>query len=133
MSERLRQFVLGMSQDYDRAKRLTADPEAELDQTDLSPEEKQAVLSRNPDTIRRAAGLAASDPIALNAFLEPPAAKPTVRKPRKPSRKPTPRKPARKAPAKKRGTKRAPARKPARKSIRKSTRTSSRKGTRRRR
>lgn len=143
MSERLRQFVLGMSTDLERAKRLTADPEAELRQTDLSPEEQQIILSRDPDRIRQALGMAASDPIALNSFLETPPAgprrparKPAKRRPAKPAR----RKPARKPPSKKGGKKggkkgaaaKRSARKAGRKTARKSARTPARKGSRRR-
>ena len=129
MSERLRQFVLGMSTDLERAKRLTADPEAELRQADLSPEDQQIILSRDPDRIRQALGMAASDPIALNSFLETPPAgprrparKPAKRRPAKPAR----RKPARKPPAKKGGKKGGAAKRGARKAGRKTARKSAR-------
>jgi hypothetical protein len=138
MSERLREFVLGMATDLDRAKRLTADPEGELAQSDLSDEEKEAVLSRDADRIRQAAGMALADPISLEAFLpikppSRPARKPAKRRPAKPAR----RKPARKAPAKKGprkgGTAKRGTRKTPRKTARKSTRAPGRKGSRRRR
>ncbi len=123
MSERLRQFVLEVSNDPDRARRLTADPTTELDQTDLSAEEKQVILSRNPDALRDALGMGRFDLLQMNSFFKEPAAPaapvsaPARRRPRKPAvRKPGKKTPARKAPAKKKGAVRKPARKaPAKK------------------
>ncbi len=132
MSERLRQFVLDVSNDLDRAKRLTADPTAELEQSDLSPEEKQIILSRDPDAVRLAMGADSSDVLAMNSFFKKPPVKPGG--PAKPS-KPRPRKkraPARKAPAKKRTTRATPTR-AGRKTARKAARKSARKGSRPRR
>lgn len=117
MSERLRQFVVEVSSDLDRAKRLTANPEAELEQTDLTLEEKQIVLTRDPDALREALGADSSEILAMNSFFKKPPARP--RKPRKPT-KPRVRKPAKKAPAKKRTTRR-----PAKRGTQKTT---SRKG-----
>ena len=131
MSERLRQFVLDVSNDPDRAKRLTADPVAELERSDLDPEEKQVILSRNPDVVRQALGAERFDLLSMNSFFKQPA------KPR--PGKPAGRKPVRKAPAKKkkkgpaRKTTRKPARKATRKPARKATRKPARKGSRGRR
>jgi hypothetical protein len=128
MSERLRQFVRDMSENLDRAKQLTIDPEGELSRSDLSPEEQQIILSRDPDKIREATGMAASESVTMNSFFEPVPAKPTKpAKPRKPSKRKPARKPAKKAPPKKRSAKRAV------KSSRKTSRKAARKPSRRRR
>jgi hypothetical protein len=142
MSERLRQFVVDVSSDPDRAKRLSADPQTELDQSDLSPEEKQIILSRDPDAVLQAMGPERSDFLAMNSFFKKPPKKPGPPKPPRPP-KPRPgrtgrRKPARKAPAKKtttrRATKRAAApKRTSRKSTAKTTRKTARKGSRGRR
>jgi hypothetical protein len=139
MSERLRQFVVDVSSDPDRAKRLSADPQTELDQSDLSPEEKQIILSRDPDAVLQAMGPERSDFLAMNSFFKKPPKKPGPPKPPKPRPGRTGRrKPARKAPAKKtttrRATKRAAAHKrTSRKSTAKTTRKTARKGSRGRR
>jgi len=142
MSERLRQFVLGMATDLERAKRFSADPHSELAQTDLSPEERDIILRRDPDVLREAAGMPLNDPLSLELFFEKPPAKPaTPGKPRKPAtRPPAKRTPAKKAPAKKAPAKKAPAKKGsakrpavAKRGARKTARKSTRKGTGRRR
>jgi hypothetical protein len=139
MSERLRQFVVDVSSDPDRAKRLSADPQTELDQSDLSPEEKQIILSRDPDAVLQAMGPERSDFLAMNSFFKKPPKKPGPPKPPKPRPGRTGRrKPARKAPAKKtttrRATKRAAApKRTSRKSTAKTTRKTARKGSRGRR
>ncbi len=133
MSERLRQFVLEVSNDPDRARRLTADPVAELDQSDLDPEEKQIILSRDPDRVRQALGAERFDLLSMNSFFKKAPSKP-VGPAKPPRRRPgKPGKPARKAPARKKSTTRKPARKTARKPARKSTRKPARKGSRGRR
>lgn len=136
MSERLRQFVLDVSNDPDRAKRLTADPTTELDQTDLSPEEKQVVLARDPDVLRQALGADRSDLLQMNSFFKKPPAKPGgPAKPKPRPGKPARPKPSRKAPAqKKRPTKRTAKRTaPKRKTARSGARKTARKGSKGRR
>src|SRR5512143_658955 len=73
MNERLREFVLGISTDLERARQFSADPTAELDQAGLSPEEREIVLRRDPDALREAIGLAPYDPMSLEGFFEKPA------------------------------------------------------------
>jgi hypothetical protein len=132
MSERLRQFVVDVSNDPDRAKRLTADPTAELEGSDLSPEERTVVLSRNPDALRDAIGMQPFDVLQMNSFFKEPLrtpGEPARRKkprPRKPSRKPA-RKPPAKKPGRKKATPKRTSRKSARKTARKSTRKTARK------
>ncbi len=140
MSERLRQFVLDVSNDPDRAKRLTADPTTELDQADLSPEEKQVVLTRDPDVLRQALGADRSDLLQMNSFFKKPPAKPGgPAKPKPRPGRPARPKPSRKAPAQKkrtikRTTKRTAKRSaPKRKTARTGARKTARKGSKGRR
>ncbi len=140
MSERLRQFVLDVSNDPDRAKRLTADPTAELDQSDLSPEERQVILARDPDVLRQALGADQSDILQMNSFFKKPPAKPGgPAKPKPRPGKPARPKPSRKAPAQKKRTARRTVKRtvkrtaPKRPTARKGARKTARKGSKGRR
>jgi hypothetical protein len=58
MSEILRDFLIDVAVDPDRAIRFAADPAAELDRLNLTSEERAALLARDSARLREALGAA---------------------------------------------------------------------------
>jgi len=58
MSEILRDFLIDVATDPDRAIRFAADPAAELDRLDLTSDERAALLARDSARLREALGAA---------------------------------------------------------------------------
>ncbi len=56
MSKRLTDFLIQLSTDPRQSEQFEADPVGTMDAAGLSAGERQAVLSRNPDVIRRELG-----------------------------------------------------------------------------
>jgi Aromatic-ring-opening dioxygenase LigAB, LigA subunit len=56
MSKRLTEFLIQLSTDPRQAERFETDPAETMNAAGLSEQERQAVLSRNPDAIRRELG-----------------------------------------------------------------------------
>lgn len=83
MSRRLTDFLIQLSTDAQRLERFEADPNGTMDAAGLSAEERQAVISRNPDVIRKQLGQ-----LHLSSM--------TDRKPKKPTKKPKKKKAAKK-------------------------------------
>jgi hypothetical protein len=58
MNENLSSFLADLGSDPDLLARVTANPDGELERTELTPEERAAILSRDPREIGRVLALA---------------------------------------------------------------------------
>jgi hypothetical protein len=85
MSKRLTDFLIRLSTDPRQSEQFEADPVGTMDAASLSAEERKAVLSRNPDAIRRELGQLHVSTMTDDKGKKPP------KKP-KPKKKTTPKK-----------------------------------------
>lgn len=69
MSGGLRDFLVRLATDPDSLARFSSDPAGAADQAGLTPDEKEAVLSRDSDRLRSVLGASAADHLTqmLNA------------------------------------------------------------------
>ncbi len=76
MSKRLTDFLIQLSTDPRQAEQFEADPVGTMDAAGLSAGERQAVLSRNPDVIRRELGQLHVSTMTDDKAKKPPKPKP---------------------------------------------------------